>query len=62
MTLPTFPEGLVYRHVNSGKGALQLISIERNLVHTTGVDRQAGFEELQPCPEFREAAGASRSA
>jgi gentisate 1,2-dioxygenase len=57
MTLPTFPEGLVYRHVNTGAGTLQLVAIERNLVHTTGVDRQAGFEELQPCPEYRDTPG-----
>ena len=31
----------------------RLIAIERNLVHTVGVDRQSGFEQLQPCPEFR---------
>jgi hypothetical protein len=30
-----------------------LIGIEPNMVHTVGVDRHAGFEELQPCPEYR---------
>jgi quercetin dioxygenase-like cupin family protein len=55
MTLPTFPAGVVFRHVNTGATPVRLICMERNLVHTTGVDRQSGFEELQPCPEYREA-------
>ncbi len=55
MTLPMFPEGVVYRHVNTGAARVRLLAIERNLVHTTGVDRQSGFEQLQPCPEYREA-------
>ena len=58
MTLPIFPSGVVYRHVNTGKTPVRLISMERNLVHTTGVDRQCGFEELQPCPEYRQAQSA----
>jgi quercetin dioxygenase-like cupin family protein len=57
MTLPMFPEGVVYRHVNTGPGRVQLLGIERNFVHTTGVDRQSGFEQLQPCPEYRDARG-----
>ncbi len=55
MTLPTFPEGVVFRHVNTGSAPVRLVCMERNLVHTTGVDRQSGFEELQPCPEYRAA-------
>jgi gentisate 1,2-dioxygenase len=55
MTLPVFARGVVYRHVNTGAGRVRLIAIERNLVHTVGVDRQSGFEQLQPCPEYREA-------
>lgn len=48
-------KGVVYRQVNTGAGRVRLIAIERNLVHTVGVDRQSGFEQLQPCPEYREA-------
>jgi gentisate 1,2-dioxygenase len=62
MTLPTYPEGVVFRHVNTGESRVRLICMERNLVHTTGVDRQSGFEELQPCPEYREAQSASKGA
>jgi hypothetical protein len=47
------PGGVVYRHVNTGSSAVRLFAMERNLVHTVGVDRQSGFEQLQPCPEFR---------
>ena len=54
MTLPIFANGVVYRHVNTGAAPVRLVCMERNLVHTTGVDRQSGFEELQPCPEYRE--------
>lgn len=53
MTLPVFADGVVYRHVNTGAVPVRLICIERNLVHTVGVDRQSGFEQLQPCPEYR---------
>ncbi len=55
MTLPIWPAGVVYRHVNTGSTPVRLIAVERNLVHMTGVDRQSGFEQLQPCPEYRAA-------
>jgi len=54
MTLPLFANGLTYRHVNSGSEPVLFIGMERNLVHTVGVARHAGFEELQPCPEYRQ--------
>jgi quercetin dioxygenase-like cupin family protein len=53
MTLPLRPDGGIYRHVNTGNEPVLLIGIEPNMVHTVGVDRHAGFEELQPCPEYR---------
>jgi len=57
MTLPALPDGVVYRHANTGNAPVMLIGMERNLVHTVGVDRHAGFEELQPCPEYRQQQG-----
>ena len=54
MTLPTFAGGVIYRHVNTGNAPVFLLGMERNLVHTVGVDRQSGFEELQACPEYRQ--------
>jgi len=55
MTLPALADGVTYRHVNTGAAPARLIAMERNLVHTVGVDRQSGFEELQACPEYRQA-------
>ncbi|MFC1817091.1 cupin domain-containing protein, partial [Thermodesulfobacteriota bacterium] len=54
MTLPALPTGVTYRHVNSGPEPVLLIMIDRNFFHAVGVDRHAGFEELQPCPEYRQ--------
>ncbi len=53
MTLPLRTQGVAYRHVNTGSIPVRLLGAEPNLVHTVGVDRHAGFEVLQPCPEFR---------
>jgi gentisate 1,2-dioxygenase len=61
MTLPTFKDGVIYSHVNTGKEAVFLLGMERNLTHTVGVDRQSGFEELQPCPEYRAAQSAQEA-
>ncbi|MBA2690422.1 MAG: cupin domain-containing protein [Burkholderiales bacterium] len=55
MTLPSLATGVIYRHVNTGETPVRLIAMERNLVHTVGVDRHSGFEELQSCPEYRQA-------
>ena len=57
MTLPLLRNGVVFRHVNTGSEPVLFIGIERNLVHTVGVGRHSGFEELQPCPEYREQQG-----
>lgn len=53
MTLPVRPQGVIYRHVNTGSEPVLLIGVEPNMVHTFGVDRHVDFEELQPCPESR---------
>jgi gentisate 1,2-dioxygenase len=54
MTLPLLRDGVVYRHVNTGSEPVLFLGMERNLVHTVGVGRHSGFEELQPCPEYRQ--------
>ncbi|MDP2645401.1 MAG: cupin domain-containing protein [Desulfobacterales bacterium] len=54
MTLPLLRDGVVFRHVNTGAVPVLFLGMERNLVHTVGVARHAGFEEIQPCPEYRE--------
>jgi gentisate 1,2-dioxygenase len=56
LNLPSLADGLTYRHVNTGDTPARLICMERNLFHTVGVDRHSGFEELQPCPEYRQRA------
>ncbi len=57
MTLPLFSTGVTYRHVNTGAEPVLFFGMERNLVHTVGVARHAGFEEIQPCPEYKEQTG-----
>jgi gentisate 1,2-dioxygenase len=54
LNLPSLEEGVLYRHVNTGSVPARLVCMERNLVHTVGVDRHSGFEEMQPCPEYRQ--------
>lgn len=53
ITLPIRPDGVIYRHVNTGAEPVLLIGVEPNMVHEVGLDRHSGFEELQPCPEYR---------
>lgn len=54
MTLPTRPGGVVYQHVNDDPTQeVQLVACEPDLTHTVGLDRGAGFEQLEACPEFR---------
>jgi len=52
MTLPIRPEGVVYRHVNTGATPVHLVACEPNLVFTVDVDRGVGFEELEVAPEW----------
>ncbi len=54
MTLPLLRTGVTYRHVNTGSEPVLFLGMERNLVHTVGVGRHSGFEEIQPCPEYRQ--------
>jgi len=52
--LPIRPDGIVYQHFNDhpNKPAV-LICAEPNLVHSLGVDRGSGFEQLSPAPEYK---------
>lgn len=55
MTLPNRPGGVIYQHFNDHPVAqVTLVAAEPNLIHTTGLDRGAGFEQLEECPEYRE--------
>lgn len=53
LTIPLRPAGVVVQHFNdSDSTSARLLLAEPNLVHTVGVDRGAGFEQLLDCPEY----------
>jgi quercetin dioxygenase-like cupin family protein len=53
VTLPLKVDGIVYQHVNTDdENPARLLVVEPNLVHTVGVDRGCGFEQLDDCPEY----------
>jgi gentisate 1,2-dioxygenase len=57
--LPNRPKGVVFQHFNDDTSApAYLVSAEPNLMQTIDLDRGAGFEQLETCPEYR-APGAS---
>lgn len=52
--LPNRPNGVVYQHFNDDPSTpVYLVSAEPNLMQTIDLDRGAGFEQLEPCPEYR---------
>ncbi len=54
ITLPNRPNGVVYQHFNDDpEQPAVLAACEPNLSHTIDVDRGAGFEQLEVCPEYR---------
>src|SRR5581483_985831 len=54
MTLPNRPNGVVYQHFNDDpERDVVLAACEPDLTHTVGLDRGAGFEQLEVCPEYR---------
>lgn len=53
--LPLRPKGVVFQHFNgSTTEPVRLIACEPNLVFALNVDRGAGFEQLEACPEYLE--------
>ncbi|HLY65501.1 MAG TPA: cupin domain-containing protein, partial [Chloroflexota bacterium] len=54
MTLPNRPGGVIYQHFNDDSAKpVMLVACEPDLTHTIGLDRGAGFEQLDVCPEYR---------
>jgi gentisate 1,2-dioxygenase len=54
VTLPNRPGGVVYQHFNDDPvSQVLLVACEPDLTHTIGLDRGAGFEQLEACPEYR---------
>jgi gentisate 1,2-dioxygenase len=58
VNLPLRRDGIVVQHFNDDPGkAAVLLAVEPNLFAATGVDRGCGFEQLEPSPDYRPAAG-----
>lgn len=52
--IPCRPDGVVAQHFNTdNEVAAKLIAVEANLIDAIGVDRGAGFEQLQVAPSYR---------
>jgi gentisate 1,2-dioxygenase len=52
--IPSRPEGALVQHFNTDpEETVKLLVVEANLIDALGVDRGAGFEQLQVAPTFR---------
>jgi hypothetical protein len=53
LNMPLKRDGIVYQHINGDPDVTAVLLVaEVNLVHCLGVDRGAGFDVLEPAPEF----------
>lgn len=56
LQLPLRPDGVSYQHFNdSASERVRLIACEPNLIEALGLDRGAGFMQLENCPEWETA-------
>jgi gentisate 1,2-dioxygenase len=56
INLPIRLEGITYQHFNADpEHRALLVGAEPNLVDVLGVDKGAGFDEVEPAPEYRQA-------
>ena len=55
LQLPMRWDGVVHQHFNDdpSKPAI-FLTVQLNTVHSLGVDKGSGFEQLAPCPEYKE--------
>jgi hypothetical protein len=54
VNLPLRKPGIVIQHFNEDMNApAKFVAAEPNFVHTTGVDRGSGFEQIEDAPEYR---------
>lgn len=53
VVLPTKAHGIEFQHFNTGDVPVKLVCYELNLVGTFGVDRGAGYDVIEPAPEYR---------
>jgi len=52
--LPILPDGIVFQHFNDDpEKPVQLICAEPNHVHSIGVDKGSGLEQLAPAPDYK---------
>lgn len=57
LQLPLKERGIVFQHFNRDpERPARFIACEANFVDTLGVDRGAGFEQLEPAPEYEKPA------
>jgi gentisate 1,2-dioxygenase len=54
VNLPLRKPGITIQHFNEDETArVRFVAAEPNFVHTTGVDRGSGFEQIEDAPEYR---------
>lgn len=52
--IPSRPDGVVFQHFNTdSEEMVKLLTVEANLIEALGVDRGAGFEQLQNAPTYK---------
>jgi len=52
--IPLRTLGCVAQHFNDGADDVEIMFCSLNTVHSAWVDRGAGFEQVEDCPEYRE--------
>lgn len=62
INIPLRPGGVTFQHVNDGDDEVLMLGSCLNLVDPLTVDAGSGFEILEPCPEWAEAAAAASGA
>src|SRR4030042_7084472 len=59
--IPLRPLGVIYQHFNGDlKSPVRLVSIEANTVGALGMDRGAGFGQIENCPENEKKKGKTK--
>jgi hypothetical protein len=52
--VPVRVKGCVVQHFNDSDDDVEILFCSLNQVHSAGVDRGSGFEQLEECPEYRQ--------
>lgn len=61
LNLPLRENGIVVQHFNSDPAVIaKFVAAEMNWFECSSVDRGSGFEQLEDCPEYREARAQER--